>query len=112
MAKLGVDDIGRPLHSPHPPDDQVVAQVLAIADPPEVFRALDTLLIERKTPTSYAWFVTVLLQRIHGISHVQTKKARAALRVVRAGKRTADVEPEQLDLTQEIARVAAGKTLR
>jgi hypothetical protein len=112
MAKLGVDDAGQPLPNPHPPDDQLVAQVLAIADPPEIFRTLDALLLERKEVYNYGWFVSVLLQRIHGIHWSQTKQARATLRVVRAGKRAAAVEPEQLNLTEEIARIAAGKAFR
>ena len=117
MAKLGVDDTNRPFletgNAPHPPDDGLVAQILAIADSQRIMRELDNMLLERKPINKYGYFVTVLLQRIHGITWQQTKHARAALRVVRAGQAAAAApEPQQLDLTGEISRIAAGKTLR
>lgn len=83
MAKRGRNpagdrylDTGNP---PHPPTDDQVAQVLAIADERTVTRALELLLTDGHEPSSYYWFVAVLLHRIHGITIDQRKKATAAL---------------------------------
>ena len=94
MAKCGRNaagdryaDTGNP---PHPPSDDQVAQVLAIADERTVTRALETLLTDGHEPTSYYWFVAVLLQRIHGVTIAQRKAATARLvDVKRQAKRAA-----------------------
>lgn len=119
MGKLGRDEHGDayvPGRPPVPPDDRIVAQLLAVADPPALFAVLDNLVAERKAaPYSYGWFVTVTLQRIHGISWSQTKKARAQLAVVRRGGRP--VQPADVhDFTQqtlaEIGAIAKAKAIR
>jgi hypothetical protein len=77
MAKLGTEP------SPHPPDDHILAQFLAVADWPPLERLLYDLLAERKRPGwSYAWFVTVALQRIHGIDPKAFRARRAHLKLV------------------------------
>lgn len=113
MAKLGRDDRNQPLTDPHPPDLEIVAQFLAVAEPRRLETMLDALLIERQPAYSYAWFVTVALQRIHGIAWTETKKARAELRMVKRGKRdaaiaagtAADPESSQALLSEAILRV-------
>jgi DNA-binding MarR family transcriptional regulator len=83
MAKCGRNpagdryaDAGNP---PHPPTDDQVAQVLAIADERTVTRALELLLTDGHEPMSYYWFVAVLMHRIHGITIEQRKKGAAIL---------------------------------
>lgn len=83
MAKLG-----REQH-PHPPDNQILAQFLAIATWPQLEGLLYDLLAERKEPGySYAWFITVALQRIHGIQPAILKQRRAELKLVSRQQRT------------------------
>ena len=54
---------------PGKPDDQITAQFLAIADWPRLSHMLHDLLTERQQSSfSWGWYVTVALQRIHGIS--------------------------------------------
>src|SRR4051794_1396955 len=78
MAKLG-----REPH-PHAPDDLIVSQFLTCGEPHQLGRLLDDLLAEHKEPGhSYAWFVTVALQRIHGISPETVKQRRTELRLVK-----------------------------
>ena len=56
-------------HIPGLPDDQITAQFLAVADWPRLSRTLYDLMSERKQSShSWAWYVTVAVQRIHGIS--------------------------------------------
>jgi hypothetical protein len=63
------------------PDDQITAQFLAIADWPRLHRMLYDLLSERKQSShSWAWYVTVALQRIHGISPDKLRAIRERLR--------------------------------
>lgn len=119
MCKLGRDDRNQPTPHAHPPDLEIVAQFLAVAEPGRLGAMLDSLLLDRKTAYSYAWFVTVALQRIHGIAWTETKKARAALRVVKAGQRQAAVDagaaadPQAtLDLLNQIESIARIKKLR
>lgn len=64
-----------------PPDEKITAQFLDIAPWPELTAVLYDLQAERKEPGySYAWFVTVATQRIHGLSPAEQKARRDALR--------------------------------
>jgi hypothetical protein len=69
--------------NPHPPDPQVVAQFLAIADTRRLGRLLADLMADRQTCYSYGWFITVALQRIHGIRPEQWKEKREELKLMR-----------------------------
>lgn len=119
MAKLGRDDRNQPTQNPHPPDNQIVAQLLTVADTGRLDDLLDQLFMDRQPCYSYAWFVTVALERIHGIHWSATRQARAALRDV---KRPRPPQPEQgelpmspptqSELVNQIQRAAAGKKLR
>lgn len=73
-----------PIPNPHPPDPYILAQLLAVADLPTIEWLISELMVERKPPgQTYAWFVTVALQRIHGIQPQVLKARRAALRIAR-----------------------------
>lgn len=68
----------------HPPDAKIVAQILTVAPWPQLQDLLYDLMAERKQPGhSYAWYLTVALQRIHGISPQVQKAQRTALKVLR-----------------------------
>jgi hypothetical protein len=86
MCKLGRDASNQPTPNAHPPDNDLVAQFLAVAEPRRLGTMLDALLLEKQPAFSYAWFVTVALQRVHGITWQETKKARSQLRVVKHGQ--------------------------
>ena len=116
-AKFGRDGAGRPVQSPHPPPDDIVAQFLAIADPRRLEMMMDNLELDAITahahqpatrsslnPFNYAWFITIGLSRVHGIHFQVTRKLRAALRDVK--RRPAPPEPEQQPLidVRELAR--------
>lgn len=63
---------------PGKPDDQITAQFLAVADWPRLSRMLQDLLTERQqTSFSWGWYVTVALQRIHGISPERVRHIRS-----------------------------------
>lgn len=69
---------------PHPPDDTMVAQFLAVAPWPQLERLLYDLMAERKQcGYSYAWFTSVALQRIHGIKPQLLKQRREELKAIR-----------------------------
>jgi len=75
----------------HPPDGRIVAQFLSIAPWPQLEGLLYDLLAERKEPGySYAWFVTVALQRLHGIQPATLRERRAALKLVTPGRACRD----------------------
>lgn len=66
---------------PGKPDDQITAQFLAVADWPRLSRMLHDLLTERhQSSFSWGWYVTVALQRIHGISPDEARGMRTKLR--------------------------------
>jgi len=70
--------------NPHPPDDVMVSQFLAVAPWPQLEGLLYDLLGERKQcGYSYAWFVSVALQRIHGIKPQLLKERREELKLIR-----------------------------
>jgi AcrR family transcriptional regulator len=70
--------------NPHAPDAHILAQLLAIGTPGQLRSLIAELMQERKEAGhSYAWYVTVALQRIHGISYQQARQAREAWKVHR-----------------------------
>ncbi len=90
---------------PHPPDDQIIAQFLSIAPWPELENLLMRLFRENcEAGKTYAWFVFVALQRLHGISGAQVRQRKAELQLV-------SKQPIQ-DFRAEIAALAAGKAFR
>lgn len=63
------------------PDDTITAQFLAIAEWPKLEATFHDLAAERKEAGhSYAWYVTVALQRIHGISPQYLRDLRTRLK--------------------------------
>jgi hypothetical protein len=63
------------------PDDAITAQFLAIAEWPRLEALLYDLAAERKEAGySYGWYVTVALQRIHGLSPARVREMRARLK--------------------------------
>ena len=131
MRKLGRDDQNR-RHAdtgaePHPPDNEIVARLLAIAEPARLAPMLENLMCDANAsqdsalqPHSYGWFVYVALSRLAGIHFTQTKKAEQQFRLHKRGQRTAPTTPppaaEQsgLDFAGDLTRqaVAGAKTLR
>lgn len=117
MCKLGRDERNAPFNAttPHPPSDDLVAQFLAIADPRRLGTLLDSLMLDRQTCYSYGWFVTVALQRVHGLHFAEQKKARAALAVVRRGSQpaAASADPDFTRQTEfDLASIARAKAIR
>lgn len=111
MSKLGRDDRNQPIKDPHPPTDDLVAQFLAIADPRRLGTMLDSLLLDRQTCYSYGWFVTVALQRVHGIHFREQKEIRAALVDVKRQQRYAADAPTQAELLEGIRAAAEASSL-
>ena len=69
------------------PDDAITAQFLAIAEWPRLEALLYDLAAERKEAGySYGWYVTVALQRIHGLSPARVREMRACLKASTKGK--------------------------
>ncbi|HEU0139861.1 MAG TPA: hypothetical protein VFQ79_09135 [Bryobacteraceae bacterium] len=106
MVKLGREK------DRHPPDDRLVAQFLSIAPWPQLERLLYDLLAEHREPGyQYAWFVTVALQRIHGIQPKQLQQRRAMLKLIKpAAEQAAKEGQEWAQLL--IGQVASNKTLK
>jgi hypothetical protein len=66
---------------PSLPDDTITAQFLAVAEWPRLEAMLLDLASERKEAGhSYGWYVTVALQRIHGISPERLREMRVRLK--------------------------------
>ncbi|MFL6450936.1 MAG: hypothetical protein ACJ746_25145 [Bryobacteraceae bacterium] len=82
------------------PDDQITAQFLAVADWPRLNRTLHDLMSERKQSShSWGWYVTVALQRIHGISPDTVRGMREKL------KKTARSHVPGARLTNSLVRI-------
>ncbi len=111
QCKLGRDP------NPHPPDDKILAQLIAVAQPGQIIRLIQDLMAERKEPGhQYSWYVTVALQRIHGIRPELLKQRRAELRIVRS-RQPLDVPPTQQqlpdpDFPSELIQTVAAATRR
>lgn len=77
MRKFGPD------REPHPPDQQIIAQFLAIAPWPQLDGVLDEIWRKRQPAGSnYAWFLGVALQRIHGLKFDDVRQRREDLKLV------------------------------
>jgi hypothetical protein len=121
-AKFGRDEQGHAVQAPHPPQDDVTAKVLAVADLHRIETMMDNLTLDAinagahqpgtnaaLNPQQYIWFVTIALSRIHGIHFSVTKKIRAALRDVKRHPRPP--EPEQQPLIDVAALAKKVKSL-
>jgi hypothetical protein len=126
---------------PGMPDDAITAQFLAVADWPRLEALLCDLAAERKEAGySYGWYVTVALQRIHGLSPARVREMRTQLKTSTKGKSNTTPAPrlralhgsegfhrKPLDrggpiglergaateqLKQQIRAIAAGKSIR
>jgi hypothetical protein len=104
-----------------PPPDKLCAEMLTIASFPRIKQELDKLWQKRKKPDrSYRWFVTVLLEKIHGIEPATSGKALSDLRIVQKHypkpeqqALLSDEEREQIiDLDAAFKSMAAGKAFR
>jgi hypothetical protein len=63
------------------PDDAITAQFLAVAEWPRLETLFYDLAAERKEAGySYGWYVTVALQRIHGLSPARVREMRTRLK--------------------------------
>jgi hypothetical protein len=63
------------------PDDAITAQFLTVAEWPRLEALLCDLAAERKEAGySYGWYITVALQRIHGLSPARVREMRARLK--------------------------------
>jgi hypothetical protein len=94
---------------PHPPDREICARFLAVAPLPQLERLISDLFCERRTcGYSYAWFVSVALQRIHGISPKVAKHRKTQLAAVpRPVDADNDAGSDFPDLLQQLARTKA-----
>jgi hypothetical protein len=105
------------------PDDTITSQFLAVAEWPKLEAMLVDLASERKEAGhSYGWYVTVALQRIHGISPERLRELRVRLKsgISRSTlvpsreainrKPPAVVEVEQLK--EQVRALAATRSLR
>jgi len=85
----------------HPLDDTLLAQLLTVAPLEQLIRLLKALFEERKKPElSPGWFITIALQREHGIEPAATKARRADLRIAR--------RPQSPQPTQDNLEFTAG----
>jgi hypothetical protein len=76
------------------PDDAITAQFLAVAEWPRLEDLLYDLAAERKEAGySYGWYVTVALQRIHGLSPARVREMRARLKAPTKAKTNLAVAP-------------------
>jgi hypothetical protein len=81
----------------HPPDDKILAQLLTAAPLPRLIALIHELMGDRKEPGGqYSWYVTVALQRIHGVKPETLKARRAALRIVRTAAPPAITGEQQI----------------
>jgi len=115
MRKFGKE------RDPHPPDQQIVAQFLAVAPWPQLEGVLQELWRKRQPAgDTYAWFVGVALQRIHGLRFDDVRQRRAELKLVARHGETMQPQPpaEQqpllpaTELQAQIAQAAQRKALR
>ncbi|MGH9583328.1 MAG: hypothetical protein ACRD4O_10365 [Bryobacteraceae bacterium] len=100
---------------PHPPDAQIVAQFLSVAEWPRLEALLNKLAREQcEAGSRYAWFVQVALQRIHGLSLADVRERRAQLQIAGQAPQTKPdaVVQQALDLQAELRQAAAAKAMR
>jgi hypothetical protein len=105
------------------PDNTITAQFLAVADWPKLEAVLYDLASERKEAGhSYGWYVTVALQRIHGISPGQVREIRARLKpngpksaLMPAAAHLTRIPPKLADvgqLKEQIRALATARSMR
>jgi hypothetical protein len=86
QCKFGVEP------NPLPPNDLICAQILAAATVHQFAGLVQDMQAQRIPPgASPPWWVSVVLDKIHGIRAVEVKQARADLRAVR--KRGNEIPP-------------------
>lgn len=96
--------------SVHPPEPTVVAQVLACGPWEAIAAVLTDLLQHYTTPGErYAWYVTVMLQRLHDIRPEQVRRRREQLRAIKGGKASAPPESPDPDFGPQLARTIASR---
>jgi hypothetical protein len=84
---------------PRLPDDAITAQFLAVAEWPRLEALLYDLAAERKEAGySYGWYVTVALQRIHGLSPARLREMRARLKTSTKAKSNIPTTPRLMAL--------------
>jgi hypothetical protein len=92
-----------------PPDDTILAQLLAIAPLQYLIRLLQDLMSDRqKAGDTYAWFVTVALQRIHGIAPAAFKAKRAEFKAIKGGRKDKAPAPGDTHTPGFSAELVAG----
>src|ERR1035437_8661721 len=71
-----------------PPDNEIVARLLSVAEPQRLMPMLENLMHDANAsqdsalqPHSYGWFVYVALSRIEGIHFTETRKAEQQFRL-------------------------------
>lgn len=85
----------------HPPDAGVVAQFLAITELPRLQALLYDLMTDKVVPGySWGWFITVGLQRIHGIKAHTVKQRRRQLHLLRTKQRARIADSGSAELLQ------------
>lgn len=85
----------------HPPDDDICAQFLAIADWETLQKTLYELFRQQIPPgDNDAWFVAVALNRIHGFKPDALKTRKQALKLVKPAKQ--HQQPDSREFTQEL----------
>ena len=79
---------------PHPPDDKILAHLLAALAPNWTPELLWRALMEDRTKPGerYGWYVAVALQRAHGIQPEEFRAEREKLRVVQKAKISTSAE--------------------
>jgi hypothetical protein len=89
----------------HPPDDEIIAQILTAANGlAGVTNLIQNLMADKRGGTEpghqYSWYVAVALQRVHGIPPAVFQKLKADLRLMRPASRPA-IAGEQQPLIDE-----------
>ena len=104
MAKFG------PLPDPHPPKPEIVSEFLACGEWRDLEGLLTLLRCDRKRPEiSYAWFVTVAMEKLWEIPPEALREARRRLRmrVVTGGKNATAQQPQQQTAARHEATAVA-----
>jgi hypothetical protein len=94
-------------HNAHAPDDFTVAQIITAAG--GIARAVDWIRdnLQDRQAESCQYLVSMLLQRLHGITPAETKARRAQLKARKATQATPDPETTQDEAyTEELVRTA------
>ncbi len=105
----------------HPPPPKICAEMLAIAPKRRIQQLIEELWKERQKPdSSYRWFITVALNRIHHIEPATIRKGFADLRIlekhvpdpVQRDLLPDDDKERMLALHEQVKRMAGGKAFR